>query len=250
MAKISKKSAKMTVKSAKTVKKEQKSIFPSQVRKRNGTIVDFDISRIEAAIGKAMRAAGEYAEGAPEGVAAAVAAALVSGHAGEKSHIPSVEETQDLVERELMLQDHVATAKAYILYRERRAEVRREKGEIPEKVRDLVAGSKKYFKNPMRENLGKRVSDKEYSEVRQAILSHEAMPSMRLLQFAGKAARTTNVCAYNCSFIAPTKLEDFAEIMYISMCGTGAGFSVESQYIQQLPVIKRQSGKLRHEIGR
>ena len=279
MAKISKKSAKMTVKSAKTVKKEQKSIFPSQVRKRNGTIVDFDISRIEAAIGKAMRAAGEYAEGAPEGVAAAVAAALVSGHAGEKSHIPSVEETQDLVERELMLQDHVATAKAYILYRERRAEVRREKGEIPEKVRDLVAGSKKYFKNPlgefiyyrtysrwiddegrretwvetvdryinfMRENLGKRLSDKEYSEVRQAILSHEAMPSMRLLQFAGKAARTTNVCAYNCSFIAPTKLEDFAEIMYISMCGTGAGFSVESQYIQQLPVIKRQSGKLRH----
>ena len=279
MMKISKKSAKMIVKSAKTVKKEQKSIFPSQVRKRNGTIVDFDISRIEAAIGKAMRAAGEYAEGAPEGVAAAVAAALVSGHAGEKSHIPSVEETQDLVERELMLQDHVATAKAYILYRERRAEVRREKGEIPEKVRDLVAGSKKYFKNPlgefiyyrtysrwiddegrretwvetvdryinfMRENLGKRLSDKEYSEVRQAILSHEAMPSMRLLQFAGKAARTTNVCAYNCSFIAPTKLEDFAEIMYISMCGTGAGFSVESQYIQQLPVIKRQSGKLRH----
>lgn len=277
--KISKKSAKMIVKSAKTVKKEQKSIFPSQVRKRNGAIVDFDISRIEAAIGKAMRAAGEYAEGAPEGVAAAVAAALVSGHAGEKSHIPSVEETQDLVERELMLQDHVATAKAYILYRERRAEVRREKGEIPEKVRDLVAGSKKYFKNPlgefiyyrtysrwiddegrretwvetvdryinfMRENLGKRLSDKEYSEVRQAILSHEAMPSMRLLQFAGKAARTTNVCAYNCSFIAPTKLDDFAEIMYISMCGTGAGFSVESQYIQQLPVIKRQSGKLRH----
>ncbi|KKW23373.1 MAG: Ribonucleoside-triphosphate reductase [Parcubacteria group bacterium GW2011_GWF2_52_12] len=279
MMKISKKSAKMIVKSAKTVKKEQKSIFPSQVRKRNGAIVDFDISRIEAAIGKAMRAAGEYAEGAPEGVAAAVAAALVSGHAGEKSHIPSVEETQDLVERELMLQDHVATAKAYILYRERRAEVRREKGEIPEKVRDLVAGSKKYFKNPlgefiyyrtysrwiddegrretwvetvdryinfMRENLGKRLSDKEYSEVRQAILSHEAMPSMRLLQFAGKAARTTNVCAYNCSFIAPTKLDDFAEIMYISMCGTGAGFSVESQYIQQLPVIKRQSGKLRH----
>src|SRR3989338_1226488 len=63
--------------------------------------------------------------------------------------------------------------------------------------------------NFMRENLGKRLSDKEYSEVRQAILSHEAMQSMRLLQFAGKAARTTNVCAYNCSFIAPTKLEDF-----------------------------------------
>src|SRR3989338_6678543 len=113
MMKISKKSAKMIVKSAKTVKKEQKSIFPSQVRKRNGTIVDFDISRIEAAIGKAMRAAGEYAEGAPEGVAAAVAAALVSGHAGEKSHIPSVEETQARGEREPQPQGPVAPPKTY-----------------------------------------------------------------------------------------------------------------------------------------
>ncbi len=279
MTKINKKSAKTVAKTAKTVKKEQKVAFPKQVRKRNGTIVDFDITRIEVAIGKAMRAAGEYVDGAPECVATAVALCLASAELSEKGHIPSVEETQDMVERELMLHDYVATAKAYILYRERRAEVRREKGEIPENVRDLVDESKKYFKNPlgefiyyrtysrwiddegrretwietvdryinfMRENLGKRLTDKEYAEVRVAILSHEAMPSMRLLQFAGKAARATNVCAYNCSFTAPTKLEDFAEIMYISMCGTGAGFSVESQYVQQLPVIKRQTGKIRH----
>ena len=76
-----------------------------------------------------------------------------------------------------------------------------------------------------------------------AILHQDAMPSMRLLQFAGTAARATNVCAYNCSYIAPQKLEDFAEIMYISMCGTGVGFSVESQNVQKLPQIKRQHGK-------
>lgn len=278
MTKISKKVAKIVAKTVKTVKKEKKIASPKQVRKRNGTIVDFDVTRIEAAIGKAMRAAGESVEGAPKQVAHAVALGLATAHRDEKGYIPSVEEAQDLVERELMLHDYVATAKAYILYRERRSEVRREKGEIPEKVRDLVNESKKYFKNSlgefiyyrtysrwiddegrretwvetvdryvnfMRENLGKRLSDKEYAEVRQAILSHEAMPSMRLLQFAGKAARATNVCAYNCSFTAPTRLEDFAEIMYISMCGTGAGFSVESQYVQQLPVIKRQSGKMR-----
>ena len=69
------------------------------------------------------------------------------------------------------------------------------------------------------------------------------MPSMRLMQFAGKAARKTNVCAYNCSFIAPSKLEDFAEIMYVSMCGTGCGFAAESQNIQQLPIITKQTGQ-------
>ncbi|MBI2591274.1 MAG: ribonucleoside-triphosphate reductase, partial [Candidatus Brennerbacteria bacterium] len=61
---------------------------------------------------------------------------------------------------------------------------------------------------------------------------------------AGKAARKTNVTAYNCSYIAQSKLEDFAEIMYLSMCGTGVGFSVESQTVQQLPLVKKQTGEV------
>ena len=95
----------------------------------------------------------------------------------------------------------------------------------------------------MKENLGSGLSEKEYFEVREAILKQEAMPSMRLLQFAGKAARRTNVCAYNCSFIAPRTFQDFAEIMYISMCGTGVGWSAESENIQSLPQIEKQTGK-------
>lgn len=89
-----------------------------------------------------------------------------------------------------------------------------------------------------------KLSEAEYQEIREAILWQEVMPSMRLLQFAGKAARVTNVCAYNCSYIAPTKVEDFGEIMYVSMCGTGVGFSVESQNVQALPQIKMQSGEV------
>jgi len=96
----------------------------------------------------------------------------------------------------------------------------------------------------MKENLGDKLKDKEYAEVRESIIKQEAMPSMRLLQFAGKAARATNVCAYNCSFIAPTKWQDFAEVMYISMCGAGVGFAVQSENVQQLPQIKKQSGKM------
>lgn len=66
---------------------------------------------------------------------------------------------------------------------------------------------------------------------------------MRLLWSAGEAARKTNVAAYNCSFIAPESLQDFGEIMYILMCGTGVGFSVEQQSIHKLPQIKKQTGK-------
>ena len=94
----------------------------------------------------------------------------------------------------------------------------------------------------MRENLGSKLTESEYEEIKQGILWHEAMPSMRLLQFAGAAARRTNVCAYNCSYIAPKCFQDLAEIMYVSMCGTGAGWSVESQNVKEFPVINRQTG--------
>jgi ribonucleoside-diphosphate reductase alpha chain len=97
--------------------------------------------------------------------------------------------------------------------------------------------------NFMKKNIGNKLKEAEYKEVREAILKQESMPSMRLLQFAGPAAEKTNVCAYNCSFIAPSRFEDFGEIVYISMCGTGVGFSVESKNIQALPQIKNQTGK-------
>ncbi len=265
-------------KSAKIASKKRvsKVISLKKIKKRDGTLVDFDLGKIEQAILKAMRAAGEGAERDAAKVAASVERALLAkARAGGASYVPTVEETQDIVEQELVHHQFAVTAKAYILYRERRAELRRQKGDIPAKVRQLAEDSQKYFRNAlgefiyyrtysrwiedenrretwietvdryldfMKENLGTKLTAAEYEEVRQGILNQQVMPSMRLLQFAGKAARATNVCAYNCSYIAPSKLEDFAEIMYISMCGTGAGWSVESANIQQLPVIKRQTG--------
>lgn len=257
---------------------KKNSIRPiKNISKRDGSVVPFDLEKVSNAIFKSMRATGEGSEKEADKVAKVVLKELNGINKNFRGHfVPSVEQIQDLVEKELILHKYVATSKAYILYRERRNEVRREKGEVPKKVRELAAQSKKYFKNPlgefiyyrtysrwipdenrretwvetvdryisfMKENLGGKLSDKEYAEVRESILKHEAMPSMRLLQFAGKAARSTNVCAYNCSYIAPTKWQDFAEVMYISMCGTGAGWAVESANIQELPIIKFQSGK-------
>jgi len=92
----------------------------------------------------------------------------------------------------------------------------------------------------MKENLSDKLSQADYTKVRQFILEQKAMPSMRLFWASGDAARKTNVCAYNCSFIAPSKLQDFGEIMYISMCGTGVGFSVERSSVEKLPQIEKQ----------
>lgn len=103
----------------------------------------------------------------------------------------------------------------------------------------------------MLENLGDRLRVEEYLEVRDAILQHEVMPSMRLLQFAGEPARRCNSCAYNCTYIAPSALTDFAEIMYLSMQGCGVGFSVESENVEKLPQIRRpqRSPTLTHVVA-
>ncbi len=247
------------------------------IKKRDGKIVPFDIKRISNAVYKAMIASHEGDEFDAIRVAEKVAIHLSKIHIKDKEYTPNVEEVQDAVERELMWDGFADTAKAYILYRSKRAELREKGIEVPEMVKSLTAESKKYFRNQfaefiyyrtysrwidnesrretwvetvnrfmdfMKENLGGKLKPSEYKEVREAILSHEAMPSMRLLQFAGNAARKTNVCAYNCSFIAPSQLEDFGEIMYILMCGTGLGFSVESKNVQALPQIKYQTGKV------
>lgn len=246
----------------------------AEVRKRDGRIVPWDQDRITSAIARAMAATKEGSAESAQKVSEQVVVSLMKKYPA--GHIPAIEEIQDVVETQLILMDFQKTAKAYILYRNERAQIRENKKEIPDYVKKLAAASKHYFRNQlaefvyyrtyanwipeegrretwietveryvafMKENLGDKLTEGEYTEVQDAILRQEAMPSMRLLQFAGKAARATNVCAYNCSFIAPQKLEDFAEIMYVSMCGTGVGFSVESQNVQKLPQIKRQTGK-------
>lgn len=251
-----------------------KNLF-TYVSKRDGRVVPFDQSFITKAIARAMQASGEGdALKDAEKVSDQVVNALLHKHS--PSHTANIEEIQDMVETQLMAVGFSKTAKAYILYRNERAKVREMTREVPERVRALAAKSKTYFRNSlgefiyyrtysrwkddearretwietvdryinfMKENIGDKLTDTEYAELREGILRHEAMPSMRLLQFAGPASRSTNVCAYNCSFIAPSKLLDFGEIMYISMCGTGVGFSVESQNVQRLPQIKKQSGE-------
>lgn len=73
--------------------------------------------------------------------------------------------------------------------------------------------------------------------VEPAILNLEVMPSMRTLMTAGEALNRDEVAGYNCSYAAIDHQRVLDEILYILMCGTGVGFSVEEQYIKHLPEV-------------
>lgn len=79
-----------------------------------------------------------------------------------------------------------------------------------------------------------------YDKIYNAILNLEVMPSMRALMTAGKALNRDEVSGYNCSYTAVDHPKVFDEILYILMCGTGVGFSVERQFISALPEIPEQ----------
>ena len=91
----------------------------------------------------------------------------------------------------------------------------------------------RYMKNIVGDKLGK----KDYAEIRQAILNLEVMPSMRAMMTAGAAADRDNTCIYNCSYLPVDDPKSFDEAMFILLCGTGVGFSVERQYINKLAEV-------------
>jgi ribonucleoside-triphosphate reductase len=82
-----------------------------------------------------------------------------------------------------------------------------------------------------------KFTESEYDEVFSAIYNLEVMPSMRALMSAGPALERCNIAGYNCSYLPVDSPRSFDEAMYILMCGTGVGFSVEKKYVDQLPTI-------------
>jgi ribonucleoside-diphosphate reductase alpha chain len=108
----------------------------------------------------------------------------------------------------------------------------------------------KYFDGEGRESWSKTVSrymdnvvrrvtgDNSYiDDIEQAILGQEIMPSMRAMMTAGPALDRDNTAGYNCSYLPVDDPKSFDEAMYILLCGTGVGFSVERQFISKLPEV-------------
>lgn len=96
--------------------------------------------------------------------------------------------------------------------------------------------------NFLRELSDNKLPIETYDRLWHGIHTMKVMPSMRLLASAGAQARRQNSSLYNCSYTPIDSIDAFVEILLLSMNGSGVGYSVESQYVNQLPVIKPKKG--------
>ena len=99
---------------------------------------------------------------------------------------------------------------------------------------------KRYFDfmaNHLQKNHNYTLTDELRNRLETAVVNRQALPSMRSLMTAGEALARQNVAGYNCSFLPIDDPKAFDEAMYILLCGTGVGFSVERKYVNRLPEI-------------
>jgi len=244
------------------------------VTKRNGELQQFDSSKITNSVLKCfMRGLGyAYADAKP---IAEDITLRVQNLVFAKQDVPSVEDIQDMVENQLMAAGHFEAARAYIVYREDRNRNRLLSRVKPEEAEQIRRNSM-YFEHPIQlfqfmskyarfnEDKGRRetweecvsrvmtffqeqmkenkdlLSPLEWDDLGKAILSFQAFPAMRVMQMAGPALERCHVGVYNCSYLAVDNLNAFSEALYILMQGTGVGFSVETEYVDKLPRIRKQ----------
>ncbi|HBH50202.1 MAG TPA: recombinase, partial [Bacteroidales bacterium] len=239
---------------------------PLEVVKRDGRKEPFESSRIKNAIERCFQAIESKKYDADELTQQVVN--IVSA----KYEVPNVEQVQDIVEMVLQAAGEYEAAKRYILYRAEHAKMR-ETRPVPEDVKKAFDQSDKYFPSQiqkfqfydkyarfsyeqgrretwvetvdravefLKELSEFRLTPLTYQRIRQGILNMKIMPSMRLLAMAGPAARRNNISLYNCSYMPVDSIDSFVEALLISMSGCGVGYSVENEYIEKFPRIKRQ----------
>ncbi len=243
--------------------------LPETIVKRDGRVVPFDITLIEYAIAKCFASFGRTPVTPVDELARRVVNIIVA----KRSSI-TVENVQDIVEMVLQAAGEFEAAKRYILYRADHAR-KREERPIPELVRMAFEESATYFPTQLQqfqffdkysrfdysqgrretwietvnrtldflhELAGPRLEAQTYERLRRGILEMKVMPSMRMLAMAGPAARRSNITIYNCSYQPVDSIESFVEALIISMSGCGVGFSVERDYVEKFPRVRRQTG--------
>lgn len=94
-----------------------------------------------------------------------------------------------------------------------------------------------FFEEHLEEECNYHLPPEVRHSLERSVLRLETMPSMRCLMTAGEALRRENLAGFNCSYLPIDCKEAFSETLYILMCGTGVGYSVERQYVNKLPHI-------------
>lgn len=225
-------------------------LTPKVVRKRDGTTTQaFELGKIEKAVRKAwIEAEGSVEESDIARVAMLAASAFPSEEA-------DVERIQDAVETALMKLQKFGVAKAYILYRQKRAEARRARRALdPSAIADYIHASKYARYEP--ELMRREVYDEtvarvemmhqrrfahvpgmreEISRAFDLVRQKRVLPSMRSMQFGGKAIEVNNNRIYNCAFTLVDRVAAFPQAMYLLLCGTGTGYSVQFEHVDKLP---------------
>jgi ribonucleoside-triphosphate reductase len=97
-----------------------------------------------------------------------------------------------------------------------------------------------FFDKHLTDHTKGKLSKSEREELRQAVLNLEVLPSMRCLMTAGEALERDNIAGYNCAYVHVNRVRAFDEILYVLMCGTGVGFSVEQHFVDKLPTIAEE----------
>lgn len=243
--------------------------LPPNIKKRNGDVVRFDLTRIGNAIQSCFNACEVAPLAAVDEVVTKTANILAAKFGTAQA---SVEEVQDAVEYALLSVGEIEAARTFIVYREHHAEERKLRP-IPDDVKAAFEADDKYFPTQLQRfqffdkysrfnyDLGRRetwietvtrsvdflrelsfdkLDNEVYDRIHDAILNMRVMPSMRLLAMAGEAARRNNLAIFNCSYIPVSDINAFVETLIISMSGCGVGYSVEREYVEQFPRIKRQ----------
>ena len=246
--------------------------LPSQIVKRNGSYVAFDLGRVERAVRLCYVACDQLPATPLEDVVEAVANA-VAYRSQQTTLVPTVEEVQDVVEMSLLHAGEFEAARRYIVYREEHA---KQRVVIPAEVQVAFERDRAFFPTPLQQfmfydkysrynwelgrretwpetvdrvvdylaNLsGGRLGRSTYNRIHEAILTMRVMPSMRALSQAGPSAERNSTAIYNCSHLPVRDIGAFCEAMLISMAGCGVGFSVERDNVEQFPRIQRQRGE-------
>ncbi len=241
---------------------------PENIIKRDGRTVPFDKQKIENAMIKCFERVGVQ----PQKSFKDMTKEVINIISAKNDGIPTVEEIQDIVEIVLFASSEYQAAKEYILYRSEHNK-NRDGREVPDYIKETFQDSVQYFPTDiqqfqfydkysrynyeygrretwaetvrrtvlfLRELSKDKLSKETYNEIEQYILNMWSSPSMRMLAMAGEAARINNISIYNCSYLPVDCIDAFVEMLIISMSGSGVGYSVESQYTENLPRIKRR----------
>jgi ribonucleoside-diphosphate reductase alpha chain len=105
---------------------------------------------------------------------------------------------------------------------------------------ETVARYFDFMTKNLKEKNGYTLTPELRAELQEAVTGLDVVPSMRAVMTAGAALERQNVAAFNCSYLPIDDPKAFDEAMYILLCGTGVGFSVEQQYVKQLPEVPDQ----------